>query len=60
MEDEKSPEPIILSKGKVGTELKNSLEDIQNKYSNIAYAFYNNNITEKSVILKEVQEKEMN
>ena len=46
MEDEKSPEPIILSKGK-GTELKNSLEDIQNNYSNIAYAFYNNNITEK-------------
>ena len=56
MEDEKSPEPIILSKGK-GTELKNSLEDIQNNYSNIAYAFYNNNITEKNVILKEVQEK---
>lgn len=56
MEDEKSPEAIIVAKGK-GAELKNSLEDIQNNYFNIVYNFYNNNITEKNIILKEVQEK---
>jgi len=56
MEDEKAPEPIVLSKGK-GTELKNALEDIQSNYSNIVYAFYNNNINEKNIILKEVHEK---
>lgn len=56
MEDEKTPEAIVLSKGK-GVELKSSLEDIQSNYSNIVYDFYSNNIAEKNTILKEIQEK---
>lgn len=56
MEDDKEPEPIIISKGG-GTELKSALEEIQNSYSDLVYSFYNNTLPQKDEIIKDIQKR---
>ncbi|WP_243154864.1 AAA family ATPase [Clostridium thermarum] len=56
MEDEKAPEALLLSCG-MGSELKNSLEEIQNTYGEIVNNFYYGNIRQKDKIIKEIQSK---
>lgn len=56
MEDDKEPEPIIISKGG-GTELKSALEEIQNSYSDLVYNFYNNTLPQKDEIIKDIQKR---
>ncbi|MDP4088208.1 MAG: AAA family ATPase [Bacillota bacterium] len=55
-ENDKEPEPIILSKGN-GLELKASLEEIQNGYSELAVNFYNCSLKQKDEIIKDMQKK---
>jgi predicted ATP-dependent protease len=56
MEDDKAPEAIILSGG-MGSELKNSLEEMQNCYADIVNNFYHGNIRQKDKIIKDIQRK---
>jgi len=58
--EEKCPKSMLLSNGK-GIELKKTLEDIQNKYIECTYDFYNNtSIKEKEEIIDNLHKKKSN
>lgn len=58
--DEKCPKSMLLSNGK-GIELKRTLEDIQNKYIECTYDFYNStSIKEKEEIIDNLHKKKSN
>jgi len=55
--DEKRPKIMLISNGK-GKELKKTLEDIQNRYIECTYEFYNNtSLEEKEEIINNLQRK---
>lgn len=59
MEDEKAPEVMYVTAG-MGAKLKESLEDMQKKYVEVVYEFYNSSSSKEKEAIIDSMEKEKN